>query len=180
MPQNCIETYSENLLSFKFHFILHFALFYSLFVIICTYVGLLLRVSRNKYMRANETGRYGTTPHLCPSFVPRKTFVSPRMMMMMMGMNTFARRKHNFPDRRKGNVIIRPDTKRSSAKITRPVINILEHGLLSERRLEHLWRAPVAHRIHAETPFREPKRRQNTVSLDIRTMKRSSTISSRS
>lgn len=103
----------------------------------------------------NETGRYGTTPHLCP----RKAFVSPRMMMMMMmmGMNTFARRKHNFPDRRKGNVIIRPDTKRSSAKITRPVINILDTDCFPKEGWStcgaHLWRTVIHSRNADRTPI---------------------------
>ena len=106
-------------------------------------------------VKANETGRYGTTPQP----LPRKTFVPPRMMMMMMmGMNTFARVKLNFPDRRKGNVIIRPDTKRSSAKITRPVINILDTDCFPKEGWStcgaHLWRT-VIHR--AETPFRGRK-----------------------
>lgn len=62
----------------------------------------------------------------------------------MMGMNTLARRKHNFRDRRKGNVIIRPDTKRSSTKITRPVINILDTDCFPKEGWStcgaHLWR----------------------------------------
>lgn len=77
--------------------------------------------------------------------------------MMMMGMNTLARRKHNFRDRRKGNVIIRPDTKRSSVEITRPVINILDTDCFPKEGSG----APVACTCGAPSTqrrFREPKR----------------------
>lgn len=81
------------------------------------------------------------------------------MMMMMMGMNTFAQRKHNFPDRRKGNVIIRPDTKRSSAKITRPVINILDTDYFPKEGWStcgaHLWRT-VIHSRNAVSRTKTP------------------------